>query len=413
MLISSLICMLAATALIMVSLSLLTLAFLIRDRRTVLVSLITFVIDFILFHSVYDAFVVAGAKNPLGRLIVEMGPRWIMILFVVLFGISILRSVAFHQVRRTSLSPFSSEEAMNQIPIGILFSTEDGQIFQTNQLMEDLHYELTGKVLHNARDFWENADFISGKIDSPELPRIFMTSDGRKWLFTRNLLETPFRGIYEILAIDVTKEEELRKDENEALDRLKSMNQRLHEYNHVVDDTIRKEELLAAKMRVHDNMGSDLLTVRMFLTNDDAPVSAETVLSQWKKNLRLLDEEAQEESGPDQIERFVAAAKHLGIDLQLIGTLPEKFEIVDLISVGIQECMTNAIQHAEATQMYVVISETDSEYQVSYSNNGKPLSGPVKEGGGLTIFRRKAEQCGATLEYAKSVHFNMILHIPK
>ena len=85
---------------------------------------------------------------------------------------------------------------------------------------------------------------------------------------------------------------------------------------------------------------------------------------------------------------------------------------MQLICLGIQECMTNAIQHAEATQMYVAISKDDLEYQVSFSNNGKPVVGEIKEGSGMTILRESAEKLGATMEYKESLRFNLILHIP-
>ena len=136
------------------------------------------------------------------------------------------------------------------------------------------------------------------------------------------------------------------------------------------------------------------------------------MLLEWKKDLSLLREEAKDEAAPTQVDRLIDAATHFGIDLQIIGDMPEDADVMNLICVGIQECMTNAIQHADADQMYVTINKNELAYEVTYSNNGDAPSKPIAEGGGLSILRQAAEKMDATMSYPESKHFTLRLNIP-
>ena len=404
-------CLLAVVTLILVSLSLLIVSFMTNQRVLIIVSSFAFLIDLVLFQGMYDAYANEATVSQLGHIIEDLRPGFRLLLTLALLAIALLRAFSFRNVRRKNLTPFSMTEAMDILPTGILFATEEGQIFQTNDLMEHLFYRLYHKPLRNAADL-PATDVIKDNVPSEE-PHIFQTEDGRKWMFTRTMLDTELCKTQEILAIDVTREEELLEEQNIAVEEQRRMNQLLSEYNVMVDDTIRKEELLAAKMRVHDSLGSDLIAAKMFLTAEESPATAEAILESWSENLSLLSENIGTGVVSDVLKRFYDAADHLGIQLTVEGNMPKDFDAANLIGIGIQECMTNAIQHGEATKMQVTIEHKPTEILVSYTNNGLPDDGRGHEGGGLTILRNSAEKINATMERVPGDRYCLRLHIPK
>lgn len=390
--------------------------------RAIVAALILLVFDAAVFIGLNDACSAAagkgGPKGYLGELLIHL-PTWtrtVIMLGLLIFAwvklIIMIKYISKH------ITPFSISEALDAMPQGIAYSTEDGQVLQINTTFEDLAFRTSGRVMNNARIFWDDlrdGNVLEGIVVEPGDDMVVTYPEGDTWIFSNSVIEegvAPFE-FRQLQVVDATKERILFNELDAEAHQLSKMNHRLRNYNNVVDQTIREEELLETKMRVHDNMGAALIAAKMFIMNDDSPVTASEVLFQWEGDMALIREEPlKEQQETSQIKRLEDAAKFLGIDLQLVGEMPSNFAVMNLICTGIQECMTNAIQHAEATQMYVVIGKEANEYQVSFSNNGKPVEGEIKEGSGMTILREHAEKMGATMEYKKGLRFNLVLHIP-
>ncbi len=376
-------------------------------------------LNIIYFQMVYDAcgYVSNGRelRSALGRWYVTTTPTARIILATILSIICIHAIYWILKQRREIINTFAIGESFDNLPMGIAFGGENGEVYQSNKIIESICEEFTGEYLLNANDFWRAVQRHARRNDddiTPEETPVIKREDNTYWLFTREKINIGIGEVYEYIAKDVTDEQNLITARNRGLNRLRDINKRLREYQHNVDDTVRREELLAAKMQVHDNMGTSLLTAKMYIKSEHSPVSASQVMQKWRNDLQLLYREGEDEPADAHILRLQDAASHLGIKLELMGELPKDFETLDLVYTGIQECMTNAFQHAKASQMYVAISKTDDEYVVSFSNNGEPVTHPVKEGGGLTILRKKAEKMGATIEYPEEKRFKIIMRIP-
>ena len=416
--------------------------------KMIYVGVALFVADIIIYYTTFEVAKVAHESNIpstiIGKWFANIEPinRWIVMATILAIGV--IRVIWVRRTIKTTITQFSVGETLDLIPLGVAFSNKYGQIMQANETINNLSYELTGKVLVDENDFWNkisSGDIISGTPINMDLGGItqenepsgwsygageairdeknrverpvIALSDGSVWLFEKTTVESEVGPVSQILAVDATKEEELVRELEHGNQQLRDMNRRLRRYHEEVDDTVRSEELLEAKMRVHDRMGETLLAAKIYLTNEESPVDAATVLKSWEEDLTLLREEAKGEEAPKQVERFMDAAKHLGIDLQIAGEIPENREVMNLICVGIQECMTNALQHSEATQMYVTILKDDFGYTVNYSDNGKTPKYPIKEGGGLRLLRETAENMEATMKYVEGRHFQLALEIPR
>ncbi len=435
--IGTVLCFMIATALILMgAYSMISVATTLTPRAIYVgIAFLTF--DVIVFYMVYEvckaAFVEEHASTELGYWFSNMIPHYRWFLMCALLAAGIVRLIWVQRTMSTTINQFSVGTTLDLIPLGVAFSNDYGQVMQANDKIDELCYHLTGSALSNENEFWKavttgnikNGTLISrpdltgelrGDISDGELiteKPVIRMPDGSIWMFSKTEIQTDIGPVSQLIAIDATKEEGLVQELNQSNKQLRAMNQRLRRYHEEVDDTVRSEELLQAKMRVHDKMGETLLAAKIYLTNEESPVDAETVLNSWEQDLALLREESRGDEQPKQMERFVDAAKHLGIDLQIIGEIPQNREILNLICVGIQECMTNAFQHSGADQMYVTIIKDDFAYTVDYSDNGKTPTYPIKEGGGLGMLREMAEKMEATMNYGDGRHFRLTLEIPR
>ena len=414
--------LLVATFMILVSLSFLIRTFTTGKVKAMIPATLLLVLDLAVFVGLNDACAAAtGYGEPRGRLgeiFINLTPGARAFIMLGLLAFAWIKLIIIMKYIEQNITPFSVSEALDAMPQGVLYCTEDGQILQINKAFDDLAFRTVGAAVDDAEFFWNSVKEgnIKEGIKVKQGEKMVVTyPEGDTWIFSSDDIDGPpapfpFKQLH---LVDATREQAILNELDMETEQLSKMNSRLRNYNNVVDQTVREEELLATKMRVHDNMGATLIAAKMLILNDDSPVTPEEVLYQWEADMVLIREEPlKEQQQTSQIKRLEDAAKFLGIELQLIGEMPSNYAVMNLICTGIQECMTNAIQHAEATQMYVTITKQEDEYEVSFSNNGKPVEGEIKEGSGMTILREHAEKLGAVMEYRNSVRFNLILHIP-
>lgn len=387
--------------------------------KVIIVGVIPFAADIAVFNGIFDVCTAMSGrgeiKSTVGLLIANMPSNMRLSLLFLLMLSGILRLRAVQRTVKSSVTEFSIGEALDSLPMGIAFTGKNSMVLQSNHVIHDICYRTVGMTMTDGDMVWDRIS--TGKVrpgmiyQGGEKPMI-TTPDGKVWIFRKDSVHSRTADFDQITAVDATREQQIVQELEEKTEQLADMNRRLRSYNDIVDDTIRREELLAAKMRVHDNMGEVLLATKILINNEKGPATPEGVLQAWRRDLNLLREEAKDEKEPTQIDRLIEAGDHLGIKLELTGDIPEDFDIMNLICVGIQECMTNALQHADSDHMYVTINKTDTEYEVIYKNNGKIPTYPIKEGGGLSILRQTAAKMNADMEYVGNGEFTLVLHIP-
>ena len=415
----AIICFLIATGLVLVGIYCMIVFASTYLTKVIVVGVIPFIADVAVFHGIYDLCSAmsnrGNIRSAFGLLISSMPTSMRLGLMFLLMISAILRLRAVRRTIKASITEFSIGEALDVMPMGIALAGESGQVYQSNHVIHDLCYRMLGETLMDANKAWkriESGDLEPGmKFKGGPTP-VVTTPEGEAWMFSRTPIHSDIADIDQIVAVNATREQQIVTELEQKTAQLADMNRRLRNYNNIVDDTIRREELLAAKMRVHDNMGEVLLATKVLLSNERGPATPEGVLNEWKRDLSLLREEAKDEAAPTQLDRLIDAATHLGVSLKIVGDIPQDEDVLNLICVGIQECMTNAIQHADADQLYVTIDKNDVEYEVTYSNNGNAPTKPITEGGGLSILRQAAEKMDATMSYPRVDCFELRLNIP-
>jgi len=342
-------------------------------------------------------------------------PLWSIFLIAALCGgWTIFLAFLEKRCRSSTVTRESIKESADDLPTGLCFSTENGAPLLYNRIMYDLCCELSVGEGHNVLAFWESLPHGAAKdppdrtADYPEV----RTSDGRIWTFARNDITVDHLPVIQLTAVDTTDLNALTeklKNENRAL---ASLNERLSRHAHSIDELTRREELLAAKMRIHDDMGRALLATRYYLSQE-TPGDCGEIVSMWKHNIAILRREASASPSAGAFKQLTDAAEAVGVAIVLSGTLPESDQrAMRLVLLSAKECLTNAVRHAGASKLFIDAETRLGRVIVSFSNDGTPPAMEIVEGGGLSSLRRRVEDAGGSMETVSLPQFRLKIDIP-
>ena len=198
------------------------------------------------------------------------------------------------------------------------------------------------------------------------------------------------------------------KSNNEKLEQL---NRKLEEMYEKIGDEIREQETLAMKMKVHDNFGRSLLSIRRILEKKEEPDNMREQLENLKQQVYILTSSTADNK-EDQYEDTEKHARELGISIQIQGNYPDDLIYRRLTDRALRECVTNCARHAHGTAVYVEIKNSRDGYQIQITNNGEPPSKNAKEGGGLSALRKAVEAEQGTMKTFFEPAFYLFLNFP-
>jgi len=326
---------------------------------------------------------------------------------------------------RRRISGGAVKESFDNLPMGLCFSLENGVPILVNRVMYGLCHAIAGESPRNAELFWQlltEGEPRNGaaRIVDGERP-VIRLGDGSYRVFARRALNVDGRAVIQISATDITEAyclaERLRK-ENEALRRL---GERMRSYRENMDELTRREEILSAKIRIHDSIGRTLLRTRYALSEVDQEAfpgrnreeMAEAALDAWEDIANMLRSEQEREMARLPLDYIRETAAAVDLKLVINGPFPADGRAAELFATVASEAMTNAIRHALATEMTIEITETALAYQARFLNNGEPPSGEYEEGGGLGSIRDKLERAGGGTRVTVSPVFCLTVILPK
>ncbi len=177
----------------------------------------------------------------------------------------------------------------------VCFSSMDGMPFLVNQTMNEVCNDIFGTTVRNTNECdrrLEEGEVRPGiHIDSTGSGYIVKTSKG-VW----DIKYTFHDHIKEITAVNITEEYHLTEEIREGNERLFRVNERLREYSSKVDSYMREKEILAAKIKVHDDIGRFLIALKTYLNEDSG--DRESLIRLWKNSILLMrgDAEAHKEA---------------------------------------------------------------------------------------------------------------------
>ena len=342
----------------------------------------------------------------------------VSVLMTVVIGLLLYLCWAIRSERRRyhhSLSYWSVNEAVNDVPCGVCFSDPLGRIVLCNTKMQELSRIMTGSYL---QDYDALRKAMSGEPESEGLCRlskdsnVFYFPDGSVWMFQEYSLQEPdCAGYLQTVAVNVSEiyynGEKIRANN----EKLEILNHKLEEMYEKIGDKIREQETLAMKMQVHDNFGRSLLSIRRILERKENQDKMDEQLSALKHLVYILTDssvENMEELCADTIRH----AEELGIYVQISGNFPQHPSYRLLTDRAIRECVTNCARHAHGSTVLVKIEKGANEYSIRITNDGDAPEKNAEEGGGLSALRKAAESEKCIMQVSFSPEFCLALKMP-
>ena len=402
--------------------------------------------------------------------------RMLLVTFFLL-GRAASEAVFQHRKRRKYVVAGSVKEAIDTIPVGLLYYQKNGRILLLNSQMQKIMRTLSGRVYRNGNDFC--ADLRNEKKPAgKERERIgaqtaFRVGD-RRWMFTLHENMTDRDPCSLLTAMDVTDEWTATKKLLEHTRALRKNNEDLRKLTIDLGKISRMQEIGRARSQLHETMGQQISLLLRTLQDGKEPdqkliaALSQNFLKQMAQPVQIPPSQA--------IASLIETYRAVGISVRVTGR-PASEEDAALAQVNIlTEAVTNAVRHGYATEIKAEFSETGAveeqgtsagekaetegnagknagrctenensesteagvnadesaepggneltqkstlpgnSWLLRISNNGITEMGPVHEGGGIAHMREIAAQMGGTFQYGvESVksEFYIMISLPK
>ena len=373
-----------------------------RRFRFAASALLLFLPAFFLWQVIFDLSLShrGGAAVPLS---VALGGipliAWLPV-FALLTAASAILFLRNLRYDRTFLTPGTIKLFLDGLPCGVCCWEDSGRVLFSNVCMNRLCAAVTDGPLLNGNQFREA---VSARI---------LTLDGTVWRFSCREMDLDGQRLHEMIASDVTAEYAktmtLERDRVE----LARLNEQLRSYYLSIDEVVSRQEVLQAKVNIHDEMNRLMLTTA---AAGDEPEALDEVFSMWERNALLLCMEAGSDRDTRAIDSLEQLAAALRLRLVWQGELPEALSERQrsLFFSAAQEAMANAVKHAEAKAVTLSFDESEAALCCRFSNDGKAPPGPVSFTGGLRNLALLAEQQGASVSVSAENGFTLSLCFPK
>ena len=326
------------------------------------------------------------------------GSPWIVVAGVeaVLAVILAVSLTVIDRYRRRNISQSAIKETVDMLPVGICFSKPDGTVVLKNLLADSLCRELTGSPLNDAKIFRER---IEEAGESSDVATIVVLPTGRVMMCRIGEITVDEVPYDQFVAFDSTELYQITSELREKNQKLLDIQSRMKAFGEMTARLAMTEEILRARVSVHDEMGHLLLSGKYCL---DRPSESDRkkLLEMERYTHLFLTREGEEPNDalPNSIERAVAAAREMGVTVSVTGVIPTGKTACGLIDRAIRECAANTVKHAEGDRLKVIISREADRFRATLSGSGEPPGGPIRESGGLLNLRRSVEAAGGSME---------------
>lgn len=393
------------------------LALMLRQKRKAgsIAALLSALLSCALFQGITSGLHAANAASipAMGQAADSLDWLIVLVWLVLVSGEAILFiSILTH---RNRITPMSIKEATDSLPMGILCYAPNGKILLVNTMMEHFCKMLLGDSPSNGTTFSKKLyarTFLPGcQVIDEKNELVIRIPNGTAWTVAEEMI--PYDGIevHAFMVSDITdvyrKTVELRKIQEQT----QAANVRLVKINQEIIALTAEQELLDAQVRIHDEMGSNLLSIKRFILHGGTEAEKAEIEQRVRENIGFLKEKADVEK--DEYKLMIDTAKRLGVDVMISGALPQTEPLKKIISTGIHECFTNILRHAHGDRLDVRITEKEDRVVAVFTNNGEPPKEEIKERGGLVLLRSLTEQAGGRMTVCSTPELSITLELPK
>lgn len=390
-----------------------------RGKKTSLMTAVPVLLGILTFQGMADVEVVlekAEEQSMLGKFAGNIAWIGLTVWMIFLTAVVIWTAVYQNRQRRNSITQESVRESLDLLSDGVCFYTDDGFPVLINITMNRLYGEIFGRGIMDGCKVWKDIQVKSGRGGIEfigQCPSISVRlSDGSIWNFQRKRIVAGDSEFWELTACDVTKEYVLNQELKVRNEQLVRTNERLRQFGKTVKRVTRNEEILSAKMKVHDEVGRSLLQMRFWLEQGAHRKDARELLLIWKfisgqmKYGGIMDDAGNMDS-------VLEAAGKLHVTLIRQGEFPSNSKNAEVIIEALKECMNNTVKHADGRKLYFSSWKDQKEYHACFTNDGISPEGEILEKGGLKNLRFAVEEQGGSMKITSFPSFRLEIIFPE
>lgn len=301
-------------------------------------------------------------------------------LLVVVAATCSVELIVIRRWRASHITPSSVKEAVDRLPQGLRFTDAAGRVVLENLAMGEADADPDGKTA---------------------------------WKRTERVIYVGGEAFTQETAADVTAWRELNEQLQARIAELREMQNVLVRFQRDVKDVVREQEMLEAKVAVHDELGHLLLMSERYLADPSGDVDLARLLALWDTTLGSLMGGMEGRAGGDAVSQAVDDARDMGVSVSFQGRAPEDAAHAELLARAVRECAANAAKHAGATELRVSVAESDDGSLVlEFTNNGRPPRREARETGGLASLRRSIEASGGAMRVEWRPTFKLRINVP-
>lgn len=325
----------------------------------------------------------------------------------------IYQSVIRYRRRERHLSRNSVKQAMDIFPCAVCYFAPSGEVKLCNLQMYRLFHSIAQKELQTLEDLTQalsECDDKSGIIRLSDMRRTYLFPDGKVWRYSQNEIIAKGTAYTEALFSDVTELYEKNLELQRQTAQLQKISLDIKQLSDNVQTLAREREILSAKTKLHDQMGSGLLAVRQILRQKTTSEENAAAVMQFRRAVGILQEE--NVSPMYDVAEFIRDAAVSGIDVKIDGELPGEKEFLILALPLMREACVNAARHADATALYVSVQRTQTAVILRIQNNGNRPKGKIVPHGGLADYKRRVTDAGGSMEIESQPAFMLTVTLP-
>lgn len=347
--------------------------------------------------------------------------HWVMIAFVAgclyLFGRSLILLHMEWETLQANISSLSLKEAVEQLPVGLLYADKKNRALISNPAMNQLLYHLNQYHVMDTRILWNNlskaAVTWNTKVWKTDENLLVRTPSEGTWFFTKKDINTKNMNYKQILATDITEEDKLTMMLEERNQQMEALQRALEQATSNMDRLIQEKEIIRMKTQIHDVLGQRLTILGRLLEAELDTQVLEKVIQPMITDLGQMIRDPVETSPHFLLSSMAESYSLIGTNIHTTGQLPERRPVAVTFVEIIRECCTNALRHGQATNVYVKLKDVENYHCLEVRNDGTIPNNVLVEGGGITGMRSRVEALQGTLSIMLQPQFVITVNVPR
>ena len=326
-------------------------------------------------------------------------------IFVLLAAVAVYLFLDCRKYEKEHLLVSSIKEAVDLLPVAICFGDSEGKVVLSNAKMNEYCQKLTGSGLYRTDEWWQTVCAL-GEEQGGDL--LVLAQDNTALLFETSAVRLGDKDFTQIVASDFSSRYRITAGLKEHHRQLTDIQKRIRLMTIEQNELVMNEEILKARIALHDEVGYLLLRSRYYFENPSmSDVEAIFELTARTNTLLLSEAENLDNADSDLIAYAVKLAESIGVRVTMNGCVPPNAQ--QFVALAIKECAANTVKHAGGDTLTVDIQNAHDGFICEIRNNGKPPKSAVVPKGGLLSLQKTAEQQGAAMLIESEPEFGLII----